>query len=161
MDYLKCNSLKIILDENELLTVIYENKTYNHCKIVRCFPFDKTDEFLSICYELDGKDIEIGIIKDLKELDDESKKSVIEDMALRYFIPEIIKIKSKKYSSRFYVFDCITNAGNIKINVNDLVFNIFSHNDKLFIIDANDNYYVINDYQSKKDKHIKFLKGLL
>ena len=161
MDYLDLKKLQLTIDENQIINCIYDNKTFNHCKIVRCFPLKNPYEYLSINYLNDGEYEEIGIIKDLNDLDDNNKSIIFNDLNYHYFMPEILSITSRKYTRSFYTFNCLTSSGNTLINVNDLVNNIFIYDKDLYIKDVNEMYYIIKNYQEKKDKHIKFIKGFL
>ena len=161
MDYLDFQQLKLISNDNQLLTCIYKGKTYEHCKIVRCFPFQKQNEFLSVNYLHDNQYVELGMIKDLDDLDESSRKSVINDLNFHYHFPEIKHIYSRKYSLRCYSFRCNVDEKEIIINVDDLVNNIFVFNQDMYIKDVNKSYYLIKNYQDSKDKQIKYLKGLL
>jgi len=58
----------------------------------RSFPLSRPDEYISL---RDGED-EIGIIRDLREFDPETRKLIYELLDQRYFIPRVTRIVSTK-----------------------------------------------------------------
>ena len=100
MEYIDCSKLKLVKNDNQLITCTYDNKVYESVKVTRCFPLTNPLSYISLRYVIDDEYKEIGIIKDISELDDNNKKLILEDLELRYFIPEIIKIykRSLRYN---------------------------------------------------------------
>lgn len=158
MDYL--NNEKIILkkEENKLISLTYEDKTYFAIKVIRCFPLTNPDSYISLQYEENDENKEIGLIESLNKLSLENQKIIKEDLELRYFMPEIININKKQYKKGFYTFKVETSSGNKDIRIKDLVYNLFPTKDgNLLIRDVDENYYIIRKYQESKNHYVKFL----
>jgi hypothetical protein len=76
--------------------------------IRRAFPLSKPTEFLSI-QESGGK--EVGVLKSLDELDNESRKLVEHELDRRYFTPEILQLRALKQEGGMWTFDVVTSRG--------------------------------------------------
>ena len=162
MEYIDCSKLKLVKNDNQLITCTYDNKVYESVKVTRCFPLTNPLSYISLRYVIDDEYKEIGSIKDISELDDNNKKLILEDLELRYFIPEIIKIYKKSFKRQFYNFKCLTNAGEREIRVKDIIYNLFvTPKGDLLIKDCDENYYLIIDYKKSNDKNVKFIRSFL
>ncbi len=60
-------------------------------KARRCFPYSMPDKFISL---RDGSDGEIGIIADLKDLPNDYRRWIEEDLEMRYYVPQVRSIKT-------------------------------------------------------------------
>lgn len=162
MNYLMCDKLIFIANDNQLLSCKYLDVVYENVKLIRCFPLSKPFSYISVCYEKDEENFELGIIEDINLLDETSKNAVINNLSLRYFIPTIEKINKRKFKKRFYTFSCITSAGEKEIVIKDIGYNVFviSKTD-LLIKDVDENYYIISSFANSKDKNIKFIRSFL
>lgn len=78
------------------------------CIVRRSFPLSKPTEFLSI-QEGDGK--EIGVLRSLDELDNESRKLIEHELDRRYFTPEILQLRALKQEGGMWTFDVVTSRG--------------------------------------------------
>lgn len=162
MEYLDCSKIKFIKNNNELITCEYDGKTYESVKITRCFPLSSPMTYLSIRYTIEDEVKEVGIIKDIADLNEDERKIVLDDLDLRYFIPEIKKIYKKSFKRQFYNFKCLTDAGEKEIRVKDIIYNIFATpKGDLLIKDCDENYYLIHDFKNSKDKQVKFIRSFL
>ena len=77
-------------------------------EVRRAFPLSKPSEFLSI-QESGGK--EVGVLKSLDELDNESRKLVEHELDRRYFTPEILQLRALKQEGGMWTFDVVTSRG--------------------------------------------------
>lgn len=162
MEFLDCKQIRFTKNENEFLTCIYQDKKYESIKVFRCFPLTNPSSYLSLRYGSEDDLTEIGIIENINSLANEDKALIMEDLSLRYFIPEIIQIHKRSYKRQYYSFDCLTNAGKTTIQVKDIIYNVFSTpQGDLLIRDCDENYYIIKDYKNSKDKHVKFIRSNL
>ncbi len=162
MEFMDCNQIHFAKKDNELLSCIYQSKHYESVKIFRCFPLTNPSSYLSIRYGNENELIEIGIIKDIEVLSKEDQALVMEDLTLRYFIPEIMQINKHTYKRQYHTFECKTNAGNTTIRVKDIIYNVFATpSGDLLLKDCDENYYIIRDYKNSKDKYVKFIRSNL
>lgn len=161
MKFIDSNKIKFNKHENELLSCTYDGKTYESVKIIRCFPLTSPYAYLSICYEEDNETKELGIIEKIDDLSLQDKSFILQDLTLRYFIPQILKIE-KRISKQYHDFICITDAGKKDVRVKELIYSLFpTPNGDLLIKDCDENYYLIKDYMHSKDKHIKYIRSFI
>ena len=162
MEFLDTSKIKFSKNEYELLSCTYDGKFYESVKILRCFPMSSPMELLSVCYSEDEEVKEIGIISKIDDLNEENKGYVLDDLILRYFIPEIIKINKHRVKNQFQNFYCETTAGLKEIRVKEIIYNLFpTPNGDLLIRDCDENYYLFKDYKKSNDKHLKYIRSFL
>ncbi|HKM04040.1 MAG TPA: DUF1854 domain-containing protein [Lachnospiraceae bacterium] len=93
-----------------------ENEFYQRIQVVRMFPFNKKEEYISIRVA-DEKSKEIGIIKDMKEFSKETKEMLREQMNLKYFTPIITKICDIHDEYGFAYWNVLTDHGACRFTV--------------------------------------------
>lgn len=117
--------------------------------ILRSFPVSTPDEFLSV-READGKQNErgheIGMIRYMKDFDEETVRLFLEELDRRYFTPEILKINSVKEKFGYSYWDAETTAGNVTFILNNPFSRIRVLEDgRVFINDLDGNSFEIPD----------------
>lgn len=76
--------------------------------IRRAFPLSKPTEFLSI---QDAGGGEVGVLRSLDGLDNESRKLIEHELDRRYFTPEILQLRALKQEGGMWTFDVVTSRG--------------------------------------------------
>lgn len=76
--------------------------------IRRAFPLTKPTEFLSI---QDAGGGEVGVLRSLDGLDNESRKLIEQELDRRYFTPEILQLRALKQEGGMWTFDVVTSRG--------------------------------------------------
>lgn len=76
--------------------------------IRRAFPLTKPTEFLSI---QDAGGGEVGVLRSLDGLDNESRKLIEHELDRRYFTPEILQLRALKQEGGMWTFDVVTSRG--------------------------------------------------
>ena len=72
---LDCKKIRLAKEESGFLTLDYEGKTYHKVNPTRLIPFYSKTTYISLSYENSEKEFrEIGVIKDMAELDGEQYK---------------------------------------------------------------------------------------
>lgn len=92
-------------------------KTYEELMIFRAFPFAYTREYISV---RDAKGDEIGIVRDIGELDAESAKELETELQFRYFLPRVERVDAVKRRSDLWLWDLQTNLGPTRITMRNL-----------------------------------------
>lgn len=77
-------------------------------RVRRCFPFSAPSEFISL---QDGAGNEIGILKTLDGLDEESRQVLDEELDRRYFTPVIRKILALRQEASMWWWEVETQRG--------------------------------------------------
>ena len=127
------------LDENKTTEPVWQDlgRVYFH----RAFPFDLPDKFISV-QDRDSK--EYGIIKDIANLDDESRKNALIALDRKYFTPNITKIISVKERFGYSYWVVVTDKGRMNFTLQDTFRSIARISDsRLVISDIDGNRYNI------------------
>ncbi|MBP3706825.1 MAG: DUF1854 domain-containing protein [Clostridia bacterium] len=146
---------KIIRYENNLVTLTLESgESFEKLEPRRLFPISRVDQYIILIDE-DGK--EAAIIRNFQSMDNESAKIVQESIDDYYLVPNILRIYSIVDKNGALVWETETNRGFKRFEICDRNHDIKVYKDgRLRIRDADDNRYIIEDYQ-KLDKHSKNL----
>lgn len=116
---------------------------------IRAFPISEPDEYISIL-EPDtkekGKGAEIGFVRNLNTIDQKARALINDELARRYFTPEVKKIYSVKEKFGYSYFDCDTSAGRINFVMNNPTGSIRTLEDgRVFIYDIDGNCFTVTD----------------
>lgn len=146
---------KITRYENNLVTLTLENgEIFEKLEPRRLFPISRVDQYITLIDE-DGK--EVAIIRNFQSMDKESAKIVQESIDDYYLVPNILRIYSAVEKSGTLVWETETNRGFKRLEIRDRNHDIRVYKDgRLRIRDADDNRYIIENYQ-KLDKHSQYL----
>jgi hypothetical protein len=72
---------------------IADERTVLRVQVARAFPLSDTDHLIAL---LDGNGRDVGMIQDPSLMDEESQRTIDEDLAIRYFLPVVESILSVK-----------------------------------------------------------------
>ncbi|MBQ8441481.1 MAG: DUF1854 domain-containing protein [Clostridia bacterium] len=121
----------------------------------RLFPFSDPNMYITL---LDDKEQEVGFVRDLTEIDDDSRKALEECFAEYYMIPKISALLESvdKFGSLNWVVE--TDHGRVAFQIRNRHSDIkqMGRSNRVIIRDANDNRYEIPDYTAL-DAHSKHL----
>ena len=121
----------------------------------RLFPFSDPNMYITL---LDDKEQEVGFVRDLTEIDDDSRKALEECFAEYYMIPKISALLESvdKFGSLNWVVE--TDRGRVAFQIRNRHSDIkqMGRSNRVIIRDANDNRYEIPDYTAL-DAHSKHL----
>ena len=95
--------------EGGYISLDFDGKHYDRVLVFRSFPFSDAELFLSV-RETVGRNAEIGIIKNINDLDDNAKELILHDLKLRYFVPKILNIRSVRIDHGFATFIVVTSG---------------------------------------------------
>lgn len=131
---------------------------YPRVRVVRSFPFTDPDHYISIRTP-DEKSREIGMIMDLnKDVDEDTRAMLTEQMNLRYFTPVITKIHNIKDEYGHAYFDVETNEGPCKFVIHMNSSSVVHLTDtRLLITDLDGNRFEIPDYSKFSARELKKL----
>lgn len=145
---LDVNELKFTRRDSGYIFLEYQGNVYEEISLTRLQPFYFLDTYISVAFRNDEEEwIEIGVIKDLKDMSYEQEKLCTEYLNFRYYIPIITKVYSIKDNRMGYLFvDAETTAGRKKIAVNDWWTNFrINTSGILTVTDSDGNKYQIPD----------------
>lgn len=142
--FIDATKVKFETQENGFLKVTLEDKIYEKVTLTRLLPYSQEDTYIAIMQNQE----EIGIIKDLSELDSEQYDQVQKHLHYKYYIPEITKINNVKEKMGFLYMNLETKGGTKEICIADFVSNIRLIKDHLLsITDVEGNKYRMSNIQ--------------
>lgn len=142
--FIDATKVKFETQENGFLKVTLEDKVYEKVTLTRLLPYSQEDAYIAIIQNQE----EIGIIKDLSELDSEQYDQVQKHLHYKYYIPEITKINNVKEKMGFLYMNLETKGGTKEICIADFVSNIRLIKDHLLsITDVEGNKYRMSNIQ--------------
>ena len=157
--FLEPDKCRFSFNQNGFLLLSVDGENKGRVKLIRSYPYSLTDEY--ICVH-DIEDNEIGIIRDLKELDKESLDSANKELHNRYYCPTVTAVKSIKERMGHFYFDVVIDGKSKSFTVRDLTRNLrFSSENTLLIFDVDGNRYIIPEYEKIEQKSRRLLEPYL
>ena len=142
-----------------LRLTVRNDRSYPRIKIVRAAPLSFSDRFISI---LDDKDVEIGMIDDLAEVDADTRALIEEELEKRYLtsiVKEIISIQSE-YGTSYWEVE--TDRGRRDFVVQNVSENAQWPGDRrLLLLDVDGNRFDIPDLDALDHRSRKLVENLL
>lgn len=151
--YLENEKIRFSLNENGFISMEYGDKKYSRVRLLRTAPMRFPFEY--VCVQ-DMEEKEIGIVRDISVLDEESIKAAENELEKRYFCPEITEFISIKMRPGSTYVDCKFGDTKKGFNIRDISNNMFFiGEDTVRINDADGNRYITYlNKLSKKSKKI-------
>ncbi len=159
LEFLQPEQCDFQKNQNGFLTFTLAGEEKGRVKLIRSYPFSKPSEYICVS---DLEDKEIGIIKNLSELNKTSEKLCEEELETRYFCPTITEIKSIKEKMGHFYFETKIGDKGKNFTVKDITRNIrFSNEDTLLIFDMDGNRFIMPNYSKTDDKSKRLLEPYL
>ncbi len=128
-------------------------------KLIRTYPYKLKSEY--ICVH-DLEDNELGIIRDLSELEEKSKENAEKELENRYYCPTVTSVKSIKERMGHFYFETVIDGKDKSFTVRDITRNLrFASEDTLLIFDMDGNRYIIPDFEAIEPKSRRLLEPYL
>ena len=151
--------IRICRDESGRLKLIFDNDEKVLIKrVVRAFPLTMPWRYVIL---IDENDREVGLLRDLGDLDETSMKVLKDELERVYFIPKIKKIHRIKEEFGFLIWETETDKGPRR-------FEVTSRRDvkkmgkrRIIVRDADGNLYDIPDYADLDQKSIILLESVI
>lgn len=162
--YLADSELEFARSEGGVLTLTLSGKYYPDVILQRAFPLSLPNAYIAVKEAAEHRDMgkELGIIKNLADLSEKNRSLVEEELAIRYFVPQITKITSLKdeYGSVYMTVE--TTAGEKKIVVPNQASNFIRlSQDRLLLLDVDGNRFEIPTLAALDKKSLRFLEVVL
>ncbi len=159
IEFLKPENCVFSFNNNGFLTMNLNGEAKGRVKLIRTYPYSLTDEYICI-HDLD--DNEIGIIRDLKELDKNSKECAEKELDNRYYCPTVTSVKSVKERMGHFYFQTVIDGKEKNFTVRDITRNMrFASGDTLLIFDMDGNRYIIPEFEKIEAKSKRLLEPYL
>lgn len=158
-------AIRWITDDNAVFTATpggflqmeFGGKAYSRVAVHRCFPFSDPDRYISI-REPEGDGREIGLIDDMGKLSDQTRALLEDQLALRYFIPKILRVREIKEEYGYSYWDVQTDRGDCRFTVRMGGSNVYAIGKNRYLVnDLDGNRFEIPDLYALTPKEIKKL----
>ena len=93
IEFLNPENCVFSFNDNGFLLMTLDSENMGRVKLIRTYPYTLKDEYICV-HNLDDK--EIGIIRDLNALDQNSCENAKKELENRYYCPTVTSIKSVK-----------------------------------------------------------------
>ena len=159
-EFLDPASVRLIRDGSGWLRLeIREDRCYLDVKAVRALPLSDPERYLGF---LNAKDRVIGLVEDPSKLDPDTRRIAQEEVASRYFEPEITKIRDMKEEFGVVYCDVETNMGRRQFMVKGIRDAALDLGDgKVLIVDVDGNRFVVLDWPRLDPKSRRFLERVI
>ena len=148
--FLEPDSCRFYVNPNGFTALKIDETDYKRVRLLRTLPLGRPFEYISVT-DMDKK--EIGIIRDIREFSREEKEIIENDLADRYYCPEISEIISVKEKMGFLYFDVSIDGYKKTFAVKDISRNIKQlDSGAVLVSDADGNRFVIPDLNRVKSK---------
>ena len=159
IEFLDPQKCAFSFNDNGFLIFTSDNESKGRVKLIRTYPYTLNDEYICI-HDLD--DNELGIIRDLNELDDASKDSARKELQNRYYCPTISAVKGVKERMGNFYFETVIDNKPKNFTVRDITKNMrFAGGKTLLIFDMDGNRYVIPEFENIEEKSKRLLEPYL
>ncbi len=161
LEILDCSKLEFYKDSGNFISLKYNGEDYFNVRLTRLVPFFSKTTYISVAYDnKENEFVELGVIKDMKELSEEQYKMIDEYLEYKYYMPEITKIYSIKDNNRGFIFvDIDTTSGRKTICIRDWYSNFRMLTEHLlYAVDVDGNKYCCNDIDTLDKKSLAILE---
>lgn len=158
---LDCRKIHFTREKSGFLTLEYDGEIYHKVLPTRLVPFFSKNAYISLAYETDENEFrEIGVIRDMKELNEKQYETLDSYLKYKYFMPEITKVFNIRDNMQGSIFiKSMTTSGEKTICVKDWYQNFRMLNDDyLYVCDADGNKYYCEDIHKLDKKSLSVLE---
>lgn len=159
IEFLNPRECVFSFNDKGFLLMSLKGENLGRVKLIRTYPYTLTDEYICV-HDLEDK--EIGIIRDLNALDQNSCENAKKELENRYYCPTVTSIKSVKERMGHFYFETVVDGKEKNFTVRDITRNMrFATGDTLLIFDMDGNRYVIPDFEKTEPKSKRLLEPYL
>lgn len=159
IEFLNPENCVFSFNDNGFLLMTLDGENMGRVKLIRTYPYTLKDEYICV-HNLDDK--EIGIIRDLNAIDQNSCENAKKELENRYYCPTVTSIKSVKERMGHFYFETVVDGKEKNFTVRDITRNMrFATGDTLLIFDMDGNRYVIPEFEKTEPKSKRLLEPYL
>lgn len=137
------------------ITAMVDGEEQGRVDIIRTFPLTDPDRLLSVRLP-DKKMTELGIIENINDFDDKTKRILLHQLSLRYYMPKILSIVNIKEEYGFTYWTVVTDKGKAKFaSSSGSSGSVIPHGKGVIIKDSNENRYILEDLSTLSSKEQK------
>lgn len=129
-------------DANVRLT-IEGDRSWREVRVARAFPFSDPDHYVGF---RDGNDKDIGLVIEMRELDEESRTTAEQELTQRYFTPQVERVVSVEEKYGVVTWEVDTDHGPRRIIIRNLRDSTYPLGpNRLMMTDTDGNRYEFPD----------------
>ena len=155
-NYIDCAALRLTVKDKIFMDAeFFSGEKLTDLEPRRLFPVSGLTKYISF---LNSEGEEQFIIRDIEELDPESKKALLSALDEYYRIPQITRLVARSEKHKIWMWTVETDKGEYTFEIiNHLQSMKIFHDRRVIIKDANDNRYEIPDVYKLDKRSIKLL----
>jgi len=100
-----------------VLQGVVDGQPYDELVVHRVFPFRYASEYISV---RTPKGDELGIVRDIAGLNEESASELERELQFRYFLPRVTRVDSVKFKSDLWLWELQTHLGPTRLAMRNL-----------------------------------------
>jgi len=151
--------IRICRDESRRLRLIFDNgEEVTIKRVVRAFPLTMPWRYIIF---IDEDNREIGLLRDIKSLDESSMKELKDELEKVYFIPKIKRIRQIKEEFGVLIWETETDKGPRRFEVTSRRNVKKIGKRRIIVRDVDGNLYDIPDYTDLDQKSIILLESVI
>ncbi len=159
IEFLTPEECQLAFNENGFLVFNHKGEAMGRVKLIRTYPYTLKDEYICIH---DLQDNEIGIIRDINQLDPQSRDCAKKELTNRYYCPTVTTVKKVKERMGNFYFETVIDNNPKNFTVRDITKNLrFAGENTLLIFDMDGNRYIIPDFDRIEEKSRRLLEPYL
>ena len=159
LSLLSPREIRLYLDDFDDLTLDLRGEIHKRIGVHRAFPLNAPAKFI-VLQNSDGN--EIGIVRDLSDLDSDSQDALEIALEQAYFMPRILKINSIVSNFHVPTWDVETDRGHRVFEIPSSRRDVRVIDDvRVILRDADGNRYEIVDYRRLDPDSIAFVETIV
>ncbi len=159
LSLLSPRDIRLYLDDFDDLTLDLRGEIHHRVGVQRAFPFNAPTKFIVL---LNSDGAEIGIVRDLGDLDSDSRDALEIALEQAYFMPRILKINSIVSNFHVPTWDVETDRGHRVFEIPSSRRDVRVIDDvRVILRDADGNRYEIVDYRLLDPDSIVFVETIV
>ena len=159
-DSLDPSRLRLFRDSTGRLRLTIEgDRSFLEAKVVRTFPLSDPQHYIGF---LNGKDTVIGLVVEPEGLDEETRRTVEEELRRRYFVPMIVRVYEAKEEFGSVYCDVETDHGRRQFVAHAIRDTLEELGDgQLLLTDVDGNRYRIKHWQRLDARSRRLLERIV
>ena len=159
LSLLSPRDIRLYLDDFDDLTLDLHSEIHERVGVQRAFPLNASTKFIVI---LNSDGDEIGIVRDMADLDSDSRDALEITLEQTYFMPRILKINSIVSNFHVPTWDVETDRGHRVFEIPSSKRDVRVIDDvRVILRDADGNRYEIVDYRRLDPDSIAFVETIV
>ncbi len=159
LSLLSPRDIRLYLDDFDDLTLDLRGEIHQRVGVQRAFPLNASTKFIVI---LNSDGAEIGIVRDMADLDSDSRDALEIALEQAYFMPRILKINSIVSNFHVPTWDVETDRGHRVFEIPSSRRDVRVIDDvRVILRDADGNRYEIVDYRRLDPDSIAFVETIV